>query len=186
VGRRTAERLAYHLIRVPEPVALSLADAIRVVRRSIVRCSECFHVGESDPCAICGDERRDHRCVCVVEEPKDLIALEASGAYRGLYHVLGGRVAPLEGTGVDDLTVRALVRRTRDRGFEEVLLATNPDLEGEGTALAVIDALRPTGVRITRLARGLPAGSRIEYMNRAVLSDAIDGRRDVAALRDDP
>jgi recombination protein RecR len=179
VGRRTAERLADHLIRVPEREALALAVAIRDAKRSIRSCSVCHHVAEVDPCPICADPARDRERLCVVEESRHVQALEDSGAYRGLYHVLGGRVAPLEGTGAEDLTLQHLLRRVREGGFREVILATSPDLEGDGTALAVLRALAPTGARITRLARGLPAGSRIEYMSRAVLSDAVEGRREV-------
>ena len=179
VGRRTAERLADHLIRIPEREAMALATAIRDAKRDIRSCSSCHHVSEQDPCPICTDSARDRTRLCVVEEPRHLLAFEGSGAYRGLYHVLGGRVAPLEGTGAEDLSMGHLVHRVEAEGFREVILAMSPDLEGDGTALAVRQALAPTGVRVTRLARGLPAGSRIEYMSRAVISDAVVGRRDV-------
>jgi len=186
VGRRTAERLADHLVRISESEALGLAAAIRDAKRFIRSCSVCHHVSERDPCAICEDPARDRERLCVVEEPRHLLSLETSGAYAGLYHVLGGRVAPLEGTGAEDLSVGHLVRRVRDGSFREVILAMSPDLEGDGTALAVREALEPTGVRVTRLARGLPAGSRIEYMSRAVLSDALEGRSDVAGRATEP
>jgi recombination protein RecR len=179
VGRRTAERLADHLIRIPERDAMELAIAIRDAKRNIRSCSTCHHVSETDPCPICGDASREQDRLCVVEESRHLLAFEDSGAYQGLYHVLGGRVAPLDGTDTDDLTLTHLVRRVSDGSFREVVLATSPDLEGDGTALAVLRALAPTGVRVTRLARGLPAGSRIEYVSRAVISDAVQGRRDV-------
>jgi recombination protein RecR len=187
IGRRTAERLADHLVRVPERDAMELAVAIRDAKRSIRSCSVCHHVAEVDPCELCSDPTRDREILCVVEEPRHVLALEGSGAFRGLYHVLGGRVAPLEGTGTDDLAIDHLVRRVREESFREVILATSPDLEGDGTAAAVQRALAPTGVRITRLARGVPAGSRIEYASRAVLSDALSGRRGIeGAASEDP
>ncbi len=177
VGKRTAERLAHHLLRAPEAEALALADAIREARARIRPCSACLAPAESDPCPVCADESRDRGLVLVVETPRDLEAIEESGAWRGVYHVLGGRVSPLEGVGPEALGVEALVARARGGGVREVCLATNPDLEGDGTALHVVRALAPLAVPVTRLARGLPAGGTIEHASRSVLLDAVENRR---------
>jgi len=177
IGQRTAERLAYHLLRQPAEEAMKLAVAIRDVKKQIRPCATCGNLDETDPCAICADERRDRSVLLVVETPKDLAAIERSGAYRGLYHVLGGRIAPLDGVGADDLRIRELVERVSESGIGEVILGTNPDLEGDGTALYVRQALAEgTRARVTRIAKGIPTGSTIEYSSGAVLGDAIDGR----------
>ncbi len=179
VGRRTAERLSFHLLRVPPEEAEAFARAGGESRAATRRCSRCFNVGESDPCAICADPSREGRTVCVVEEPRDVWAIEKARVYRGLYHVLLGSLNPAEGAGPDSLTVEPLVRRVKEGNVEEVILATDPDLEGDGTALYVAERLEGTGARVTRLARGLPAGSAIEYLNRVVLADALEGRREM-------
>lgn len=176
VGRRTAERLAHHLLRVPEEEALSVAEAIREARARIRPCSRCLAPAETDPCAVCGDPSRDAGLVLVVETARDLEAVEASGAWRGVYHVLGGRVSAVEGVGPEALALDALVVRVRT-GVREVCVATNPDLDGDGTALHVVAALAPTGVPVTRLARGVPAGGALEYLAKTVLSEAIEHRR---------
>jgi recombination protein RecR len=180
VGRRTAERLAHHLLRAPEAEAIALADAIRAARERIAPCSTCGAPSETDPCAVCADPTRDAALVLVVETARDLRALEDSGAWRGTYHVLGGRVSPLEGVGPDGIALEALVARARSGAVREVVVATNPDLEGDGTALHVARALREAApeVRVTRLARGLPTGGAIEFASRAVLADAIEHRRE--------
>ena len=180
VGRRTAERLAHHLLRAPEAEALAIADAIREARERIRPCSTCGAPSETDPCAVCGDASRDAGLVLVVETARDLRALEDSGAWRGTYHVLGGRVSPLEGVGPDAIALDALVARARSGAVREVVVATNPDLEGDGTALHVARALAAAApdVRVTRLARGLPTGGAIEFASRAVLADAIEHRRE--------
>ena len=183
VGRRTAERLAHHLLRVPEAEALALADAIREARERIRPCSVCGAPSESDPCPVCSDGSRDRGLVLVVETARDLVALEASGTWKGVYHVLGGRVSPLEGVGPEALSLAALTLRAASGAVREIVIATNPDLEGDGTALHVERALRlaaPT-VRVTRLARGLPSGGAIEYVSKAVLSDAIENRGTMVA-----
>jgi recombination protein RecR len=179
VGRRTAERLAHHLVRVPEEEALSIADAIREARSRIRPCSVCRAPSESDPCPVCGDPARDRGLVLVVESARDLRAIEDSGAWRGVYHVLGGRVSPLEGVAPGDLAIDSLVARARE-GLREVCVATNPDLEGDATALHVAKALAPTGVPVTRLARGVPAGGSLEYLSRSVLAEALENRRDLS------
>jgi len=178
VGRRTAERLAHHLLRVSEADALSVADAIRSARERIRPCSTCNAPSEADPCAVCVDPARDHGLVLVVETARDLRALEDSGAWRGVYHVLGGRISPLEGVGPEALTLEHLrARVTPPSVVREVCVATNPDLEGDGTALHVAKALASTGVPVTRLARGVPSGGALEYLSKAVLAEALENRK---------
>jgi recombination protein RecR len=177
VGRRTAERLAHHLVRAPEADALGLADAIRAARARVRPCPRCRAPAETDPCPICADPRRDASRVLVVEDARDLRAIEDSGAWRGRYHVLGARLSPLDGTGVDALDLPALLQRVGAEGVREVCLATNPDLEGDGTALAVAAALERVGVAVTRPARGLPAGGSIQHLSRSVLAEALENRR---------
>ena len=179
VGRRTAERLADHLVRASSEEALRLAVAIRDVKRAVRRCSACGNLSEGDPCPICADDRRDRATVCVVSEVKDLLAVERSGAYRGVYHVLGGRVAPLDGVGPEDLSLGPLVRRAREQGVREVILALDSDAEGAMTEHHVARALAGTGVRVTRIARGLPSGSAVEFATPATLGEALEGRRAV-------
>lgn len=177
IGRKTAERLAFHLLRIPQRDALALAAAIQRVRESVHYCADCFNLAESQLCEICRDPRRDRSQLCIVEQPRDLMSLEQSGAFRGLYHVLLGRIAPLDGIGPDQLTIDALVERVAAGGFEEVIMATNPTVEGDGTALYISNLLSEFPVRITRLARGITAGSVLEYANKEVLADALSGRQ---------
>lgn len=177
IGRKSAERLAFHLLRVPKADALALADSIRRVRESVHYCSDCFNLAEQERCDICRDPRRNTTQLCVVEQPRDLMSLEQSAAYRGLYHVLLGRIAPLDGVGPDQLTIDALVERVAAGGVEEVIMATNPTVEGDGTSLFISNLLSEFPVRITRLARGITAGSVLEYANREVLADALTGRQ---------
>jgi recombination protein RecR len=176
VGKRTAERLAHHLLRVPSERAIALADAIREVRERVRPCSSCRAPSETDPCRLCGDAGRDAGLLVVVESARDLAAFEAAGAYRGLYYVLGGRASPLDPASAEAFDVAGLVERVR-HGVREVCLATNPDLEGDGTSLVVARALAGAGVRVTRLARGIPAGGQIEYQSASVLAEALEGRR---------
>lgn len=178
IGPKTSERLAFHLLRSDARVARELADAIVAARTSTRVCSTCFNLDETDPCSVCGDETRDRSRILVVEDPRDVAAFEGAG-YRGLYHVLQGRVSALEGIRAEDLTVAPLVERLRAGGIAEVCLATNPDLEGEGTAALLAEQLRGEGVRVTRLARGIPAGATIQQVSSAILADAIDGRREL-------
>lgn len=180
IGRRSAERLAFHVLR--DPGARELARAIEDALQRTRRCSICCNVAKDDPCAICGDEERDASIVCVVEEPRHVEALERSGAFRGRYHVLFGAYNPSEGTEAAHLTLAQLVERVRRGGIAEVILATDPDAEGEATALLVLEALETAaipGLSVSRLARGLPAGSAIEYLHKGVLEDALAGRRPV-------
>jgi len=179
IGRKSAERLTYHLLRVPKEEALALADAIRAVRENVSYCRRCYHLAEGEVCEICADPRRDATRLCVVEQPRDLMALEQSGAYQGLYHVLLGRIAPLEGISPDQLTIDALVRRVREGQFQEVILATNPTVEGDGTALYISHLLADDPVELTRLARGITAGSILEHTNKEILADALGGRQKI-------
>jgi recombination protein RecR len=179
VGAKTAERLAHHLLKCPAEEALALADAIRDVRQQVAYCRTCFNLTESDQpeCAICRDPRRDSGLVCVVEQPRDLLALEKAGTFAGVYHVLLGRLAPLQGIGPEQLTLDALEARVRSGAVRELIMATNPNLEGDGTALLVANRLAETGVSITRLARGLASGSALEFANKEMLADALNGRQ---------
>jgi len=179
VGAKTAERLAHHLLKCPAEEALALADAIRDVRDRVRHCQTCFHLTEAEQplCAVCRDPRRDATLVCVVEQPRDLLALEKAGTFQGVYHVLLGRLAPLHGMGPEQLTLAALEARVRGGAIQEIIMATNPTLEGDGTALLVANRLADTGVTITRLARGLASGSVLEFANKEMLADAINGRQ---------
>ena len=178
IGAKSAERLAHHILKCPEDEALALAEAIREAKDRVKHCQICFHLTESgEPlCAICRDPRRDASIVCVVEQPRDLMALERSGTFPGVYHVLLGRLAPLQGMGPDQLTIAALEARVRSGDVKEVIMATNPNLEVDGTALFVANRLASAGVPITRLARGLASGSVLEFANREMLADALKGR----------
>jgi len=177
IGRRSAERIAMQLLRQPAEQTAALADAIRAFRDDLKVCSLTGHVSESDPCAIATDPSRDHATVLVVEQPTDVYAIEQTGTYRGSYHVLMGRLAPLDAIGPGDLNIDSLVERAQRGGIDEVILATNPTLEGDGTAMYLADKLRGLGVRVTRLARGVPTGSHVQGVSKAVLADAIQGRR---------
>ncbi|MDA9858173.1 recombination mediator RecR [Rubripirellula sp.] len=177
IGRKSAERLAFHLLRVREEEALALAESIRRVRQDVHYCKTCFNLAESETCSICTDPKRDATRLCVVEQPRDLMSLEQSGVFRGLYHVLLGRIAPLEGMGPDQLTVDPLVERVRTGNFSEIIMATNPTVEGDGTSLYISNLLSDFPVEITRLARGITAGSVLEYANREMIADALTGRQ---------
>lgn len=177
IGRRTAERLAYHVLNMPRAEAIQFADAIRAVKDNLRPCSICFNLAEGDECSICADPRRDRSLLCVVEQVRDLLALEQAGSYRGLYHVLQGRVAPLEGKGADGMTLDVLAARVANGQFREVILGTTPNVEGDATALVVAQRLEGLPVELTRLARGLTVGSSLEQANREMLVDAFAGRR---------
>jgi recombination protein RecR len=177
IGPKTAERLTHYLLAAERREVLALADALRAVKESIRLCKRCHNLTEGELCGICTDPRRDATLLCVVEQPRDLAALERAGAYRGLYHVLHGRLAPLEKIGPEQLTLDSLARRVQQGGVKEIILATNPTLEGDGTALHISSLLASAGVRITRLARGLPTGSALEFANSQMLADALEGRR---------
>jgi len=179
IGMRSAERIAFHLLKQNPQDALKLSDAIRDVKTRIKHCSICYNLTEQDPCGICSETSRDQGLVCVIEQPKDLLSLEAAGLYRGVYHVLLGRISPLDDMEPGDLTIEPLMQRLASGAIREVIMGTNPNLEGDGTALYIQSMIagRFPNVHLTRLARGLPAGSNIEYANKNILADAISGRQ---------
>jgi recombination protein RecR len=179
IGQKSAQRLALHLLRAPREEALRLADAIRDVRERVGFCSQCGNFSESDPCLLCADPQRDATLLCVVEQPGDVLALERTGQYRGRYHVLGGALSPLDGTHPDDLRIRELLERLGPGEVKEVILATNPNVAGEATALYIAHLLQPLGVKVTRIARGVPMGSDLEYSDQVTLARALEGRREV-------
>jgi recombination protein RecR len=177
IGPKTAQRLAYYLLRTPGEQARALAEAILAVKEKVVLCSRCQNITDQDPCLFCQDEKRDRSIVCVVEEPLDILALERSGAYRGIYHVLHGALSPMDGIGPDDLKIKELLARFQMNEVREVILATNPNLEGEATALYLQRLLSPLGLKLSRLARGLPMGSSLEYADEVTLTRALEGRQ---------
>ena len=179
IGPKTASRLTYYLLRAPADQVKALGEAIVQLRERITFCSRCFNITESELCAICSDTRRDQYSVCVVEEPLDVLAIEHTGEYRGLYHVLHGAISPVEGIGPEDLRIHELVERVRKEPIREVILAVNPSLEGDATAMYVQRQLLGSDVRVTRLARGLPVGGDLEYADAITLARALEGRRDV-------
>ncbi len=179
IGPKTAQRLAFFLLKRPADEVRELAAALVAVKDRIVYCRTCFNVTDEDPCRICADPARDGRLICVVEEPNDLLAMERTGEYRGRYHVLLGALSPLDGIGPEDLKVRELLARLDAGGATEVILATNPNVEGEATALYLAKLLRPLGVKVTRIARGLPVGGDLEYADQVTLSKALEGRREI-------
>lgn len=176
IGAKTAERLAFYVLKSDVPEAMALASAISDVKKNIHQCKACYNLAESEICSICSDPRRDHSVICVVEQPKDVVNLEKTGLCKWTYHVLNGHIAPLEGIEPDDLTIDALVKRIRADEIKEVVMATNPNLEGDGTSLYIHSLLNSLDVKVTRLARGLPAGSTIEFSSGSILTDAILNR----------
>ena len=179
VGPKNAQRLAYFLLHAPEEQARALAEAIVELKEKIVFCSRCYNITEVDPCSICQDEKRDHTSICVVEKPMDILPLERTRGYHGLYHVLHGAISPMDGIGPDDLRIKELLSRLQEMSVQEIILATNPNLEGEATAMYIQRLVGPLGIRVTRLARGLPFGSDLEYADEATLSRALEGRQEV-------
>lgn len=177
VGPKTAQRLAYHILRASSSDAEALATAVRSVKTDLRYCGNCFNIAETDPCAVCASGERDHAAVCVVEEPLDVLAIERTGQFRGTYHVLHGAISPVNGVRPDDLRIRELHARVQRGGISELILATNPNLEGEATAMYVAQLLSGEAVRITRLARGLPMGGDLEYADEITVSRALEGRR---------
>ena len=179
VGPKSAQRIAFHLLKLPAQDALRLANAIAVVKEKVAFCATCFNIAEGDRCGICADERRESGVVCVVEEPRDIVAVEKTGEYRGRYHVLQGAISPIEGIGPDQLRVKELLGRIEPEGITEVILCTNPNIEGEATAMYLGRLLKPLGIRVTRIASGLPVGGDLEYADELTLGRALEGRRDV-------
>lgn len=177
IGPKSAERLAFYLLKATPAQALKLADAIRDLKEKIKRCQICYNYSEDNICQICADERRDKSIICVVEQPKDVISLEKTGACKWVYHILGGHIAPLDGVEPGDLTIKELVERVSAGDVKELIMATNPNMAGDGTSLYISSLLRNTDIKITRLARGIPTGSTIEFASGKMLSDAIHGRQ---------
>ena len=179
IGPKTAQRLTFYMLKRPTDEVRELGDALRAMKEKIVHCQTCFNVTDEDPCRVCTDPRRDPQTICVVEEPNDLLAMERTGEFRGRYHVLLGALSPLDGIGPDDLKIRELLARLDGGATTEIILATNPNVEGEATALYLAKLLRPLAVRITRIARGLPVGGDLEYADQVTLSKALEGRREI-------
>src|SRR5881394_2438332 len=183
VGPKTAQRLAYYILRASMSDAEALASAVRSVKTDLRYCSTCFNIAETDPCAVCAADDRDHELVCVVEEPLDVLAIERTGQYKSVYHVLHGAISPVNGVRPDDLKIAQLVSRIKAGGVGELILATNPNLEGEATAMYIAQALGNDTVRVTRLARGLPMGGDLEYADEVTVSRALEGRRAISYHR---
>jgi len=179
IGPKTASRLTFYLLRSPREQVLALADAVRELQEKVVTCTVCFNIAETSPCPICSAGQRDRSLVCVVEEPLDVLAIERTREYYGLYHVLHGAISPVEGVGPEDLRIAELIQRLRNSSVQEVILATNPNLEGESTAMYIFRQLAPLGVRVTRLAHGLPMGGDLEYADEVTLTRALEGRREM-------
>ncbi len=177
IGPKTASRLTFYLLRSPSEQVQALAEAIGDLQHKVVTCSICFNIAETSPCSICEDVHRDHSLICVVEEPLDVVAIERTREYDGLYHVLHGAISPVEGVGPEDLKIAELIQRLRSVPVKEVILATNPNLEGESTAMYLFRQLHPLGMRVTRLAHGLPVGGDLEYADEVTLIHALEGRR---------
>jgi len=178
IGPKSAQRLTYYLLRAPEEQARLLTEAILSVKQKVKLCSICFNVTESDPCLICRSDHRDRSKICIVEQPQDILALEHTRIYKGLYHVLHGAISPTEGVGTGDIRINELMERLQDGSIDEVILATNTNLEGEQTAMYLNKLISPLGIRVTRLARGLPFGSELEYADDVTLTRAIEGRQE--------
>ena len=178
-GPKTASRLAFFLLRAPDEIAQGLAQALLDLKAHTLLCAECFNVAESSPCSICANDARDHGVICVVEEPLDVLAIERTGSYRGVYHVLHGVISPIDGVGPEDLKIAELTRRIQRRPVQESILATNPGLEGDNTAAWIQRQLQLAGARVTRLARGLPVGGDLEYADAMTLASALDGRSEM-------
>jgi len=179
IGPKTASRLTFYLLRAPEEQAKALAEAIQQLKERTVTCSICFNIAEESPCSICRDEGRGRSTICVVEEPLDVLAIERTQGYNGLYHVLHGVISPMDGIGPEDLRIRELLDRLRAQPVSEVILATNPSLEGEATAMYLLRLIAPLGIRVTRLARGLPVGGDLEYADEVTLTRALEGRQEM-------
>ena len=179
IGPKTASRLTFYMLRRPAEQAEALADALRDLKQKTVFCSSCFNITEVSPCPVCSDEGRERSIICVVEEPLDVLAIDRTGEYRGLYHVLHGAISPVDGIGPDELRINELIARLNNEPIQEVLLATNPNMEGEATAMYIARLIQPLGMRITRLARGLPVGGDLEYADAVTLSRALEGRREM-------
>lgn len=179
IGVKTARKLAYHMVQLPQDQVEEFVRSVEEAKQSMHFCSVCFNLSAQDPCEICSDSRRDHSLICVVETPQDVLAIERSGDYHGLYHVLQGALSPLDGIGVDDLRIKELLHRLQDTTVQEIIIATDPDVEGEATALYLARLLKTAGIKVTRIARGLPMGGDIEYADEATLAGAVANRQEM-------
>ncbi len=179
VGPKSAQRIAFHLLKLPSQDALRLATAIAIVKERVSFCQTCFNIAEGDACSMCTDDRRDSSVICVVEEPRDIVAIEKTGEFRGRYHVLQGAISPIEGIGPDQLRVSELLARLGDDTVTEIILCTNPNIEGEATAMYLSRLLKPMGLKVTRIASGLPVGGDLEYADELTLGRALEGRREL-------
>ena len=179
IGGKTAQRLAFHILSMEDRDAFALADAIREAKTSMRYCSVCGNLTEEDPCAICSDETRDRSVICVVESPRDVVAMEKIREYKGLYHVLHGAISPMDGIGPEDINLKSLITRLQDETVQELILATNPNIEGEATAMYIARLIKPSGIRVSRIAHGIPVGGDLEYADEVTLLKAMEGRREL-------
>lgn len=179
IGGKTAQRLAFHILSMDEKSAMELADAISDAKKSMKYCSVCGNLTDTDPCAICSDDSRDKSTICVVESPKDVVAMEKIREYRGYYHVLHGAISPMDGIGPDDINLRSLIVRLQDEAVKELIIATNPNIEGEATAMYIARLIKPSGIKVTRIAHGIPVGGDLEYADEVTLLKAVEGRREL-------
>ncbi len=179
IGGKTAQRLAFHILSMDEKSAMELANAISDAKKSMTYCSVCGNLTDTDPCAICSDDSRDKSTICVVESPKDVVAMEKIREYRGYYHVLHGAISPMDGIGPDDINLRALIVRLQDEAVKELIIATNPNIEGEATAMYIARLIKPSGIKVTRIAHGIPVGGDLEYADEVTLLKAVEGRREL-------
>ena len=179
IGGKTAQRLAFYILSMDEKSAMELANAISDAKKSMTYCSVCGNLTDTDPCAICSDDSRDKSTICVVESPKDVVAMEKIREYRGYYHVLHGAISPMDGIGPDDINLRSLIVRLQDEAVKELIIATNPNIEGEATAMYIARLIKPSGIKVTRIAHGIPVGGDLEYADEVTLLKAVEGRREL-------
>lgn len=179
IGGKTAQRLAFHILSMEDNEAMNLADAIMYAKKSMTYCSVCGNLTDTDPCSICLDESRNRSQICVVESPKDVVAMEKIREYHGYYHVLHGAISPMDGIGPDDINLRSLIMRLQDENVKEVIIATNPNIEGEATAMYIARLIKPSGIKVSRIAHGIPVGSDLEYADEVTLLKAVEGRREL-------
>ena len=179
IGGKTAQRLAFHILSMDDKSAMELADAISDAKRSMRYCSVCGNLTDTDPCSICSDESRDKSVICVVESPKDVVAMEKIREYRGYYHVLHGAISPMDGIGPDDINLKSLIVRLQNEDVKELIIATNPNIEGEATAMYIARLIKPSGIKVTRIAHGIPVGGDLEYADEVTLLKAMEGRREL-------
>lgn len=179
IGGKTAQRLAFHILSMDDKEAMDLADAITEAKKSMTYCSICGNLTDDDPCAICSDESRDKSMICIVESPKDVVAMEKIREYQGYYHVLHGAISPMDGIGPDDINLRSLIVRLQDEAIKEIIIATNPNIEGEATAMYIARLIKPSGIKVSRIAHGIPVGGDLEYADEVTLLKAVEGRREL-------